>query len=45
VRRRGRNLRRVSVVRPTREAFRLKVRARTRDGRRVTLTRRFAACG
>jgi predicted esterase len=42
----GRNLRRITLRRPTRKAFRVKVRARASGRHRATVTvvRRFAAC-
>jgi hypothetical protein len=44
---RGRDLRRVTVHRPTRRAFSLRVRVRTsgRHARTVTVVRRYRACG
>jgi hypothetical protein len=44
---RGRDLRRVTVRRPTKRAFTLRVRARTsgRHARTVTVVRSYRACG
>ena len=41
---RGKNLKRVSLKRPTRKAFSVRVRARSRSGRTVTVVRRYKAC-